>query len=211
LEHKGALTKVLEVCTWAEQADGSTVPLLAVEAAIQRIYAEWSREGDRLLGVAERSWEAGGAVVPRAVRREDESGMTFLGLVALSDPLKPGLKETVADLDRMGVRLKIITGDNALVTERIAREAGLQRPEVVTGAQLDKLSDLALPVRAENADVFAEIEPRQKERLIRALRRGGHVVGYIGDGINDTPAMHAADVSLSVQGANDNCGRSCGS
>jgi Mg2+-importing ATPase len=86
-------------------------------------------------------------------------------LVALSDPLKPQLKETVADLDRMGVRLKIITGDNALVTERIAREAGLRRPQVVTGAQLDKLSDLALPVRAEDADVFAEIEPRQKERL----------------------------------------------
>lgn len=141
--------------------------------------------------------------MPRAVSRTDETGMAFLGLMALSDPLQPGVMATVAELGRLGVRLKMITGDNALVAARVGREAGLQNPEVLTGAQMQLLTDTALPVRAEQVDVFAEIEPSQKERLIHALRRAGHVVGYLGDGINDAPALHAADVGLSVQGAVD--------
>jgi Mg2+-importing ATPase len=129
--------------------------------------------------------------------------MAFLGLLALSDPLQSGVRDTVAELDRLGVRLKMITGDNALVAARVGREAGLRDPRVLTGTELQQLSDNALPVRAEQVDVFAEIEPSQKERLIHALRRAGHVVGYLGDGINDAPALHAADVGLSVQGAVD--------
>ncbi|MCT0213529.1 MULTISPECIES: magnesium-translocating P-type ATPase [unclassified Synechococcus] len=200
---KGALQKVLEVCDRAECSDGRLVPLETVAAEIQRIHADWSGEGDRLLGVAIRRWEPLGSAVPLAVGRDAETAMIFLGMVALSDPLKPGIRQTVADLDRIGVRLKMITGDNALVAVRIARDVGLRNPEVLTGKQLVALSDAALPVRAQQVDVFAEIEPSQKERLIRALRQAGHVVGYIGDGINDAPALHAADVSLSVQGAVD--------
>jgi Mg2+-importing ATPase len=109
----------------------------------------------------------------------------------------------VAELQKLGVRLKIITGDNALVARRIGQEVGLLNPAVISGAELLEISDEALPIRAEAVDVFAEVEPNQKERLIRALRRGGHVVGYMGDGINDAPALQAADVSLSVQGAVD--------
>lgn len=129
--------------------------------------------------------------------------MTFEGLLVLADPLKAGIAATVAELAGLGVRLKIITGDSAPVAERIAREAGLADPRVLTGGELLALSDAALPLRAEACDVFAEVEPNQKERLIGALRRAGHVVGYLGDGINDAPALHAADVGLSVQGAVD--------
>lgn len=154
---KGALNKVLEVCRLAERPDGSTVPLGEVEAEIRRIYADWSAEGYRLLGVAVRRWEPQGAAVPLAVGRDAEAEMTFLGMLALSDPLKPGIQRTVTALDGMGVRLKLITGDNALVAARIGREAGLRNPEVVTGAQLRRLSDEALPVRASEVDVFAEI------------------------------------------------------
>ncbi len=200
---KGAFLKVLEVCDRAEAADGSTLPLAAVEPELRRLYADWSAEGYRVLAVAVRRWPAGGPLVPRRVRPQDEAGMVFLGLLGLSDPLRPGVRDTVADLERLGVRLKIITGDNALVAARVGREAGLRNPEVLTGAQLQQLSDIALPVRAEAVDVFAEIEPNQKERLIHALRNAGHVVGYLGDGINDAPALHAADVGLSVQGAVD--------
>jgi len=200
---KGALQKVLEVCDRAECSDGSLVPLETVEAEIQRIYADWSGEGDRLLGVAIRPWWPRGSAVPLAVGRDAEAAMIFLGMVALSDPLKPAIRQTVAELDGIGVRLKIITGDNALVAARIGRDVGLRNPEVLTGRQLVGLSDAALPVRAQQVDVFAEIEPSQKERLIRALRQAGHVVGYMGDGINDAPALHAADVSVSVQGAVD--------
>lgn len=179
------------------------MPLAAVEADLRERYAAWSAEGYRVLAVAMRRWDPEGGLVPRAVNRTDETGMTVLGLLALTDPLRPGVKATVAQLARLGVRLKMITGDNALVAARVGREAGLRNPEVLTGAQMQQLTDSALPVRAEQVDVFAEIEPSQKERLIHALRGSGHVVGYLGDGINDAPALHAADVGLSVQGAVD--------
>ncbi len=200
---KGAFLKVLEVCDRAEGAAGDVLPLAAVEAQLRERYAAWSAEGYRVLAVAVRRWRADGPLVPRAVSRQDETGMSLLGLLAFSDPLQPGVHDTVAELERLGVRLKMITGDNALVAARVGREAGLRHPEVLTGAQLQLLSDTALPVRAQQVDVFAEIEPSQKERLIHALRRAGHVVGYLGDGINDAPALHAADVGLSVQGAVD--------
>jgi len=200
---KGAFAKVLEVCDWAEAPDGSLLPLAVARPALQALFAEWSDAGERVLAVAMRRWPPEGERVPRAVGRADEAGLTLVGLVGLSDPIKPGVAATVADLARLGVRLKIITGDNARVAERVAREAGLARPEPLTGASLDHLSDDALPVLARERDVFAEIEPRQKERLIRALQRAGHGVGYLGDGINDAPALHAADVGLSVQGAVD--------
>ncbi|MCT0217710.1 magnesium-translocating P-type ATPase [Synechococcus sp. CS-1329] len=200
---KGAFLKVLEVCDRAETADGAVVPLAAVLPELQRLYAAWSAEGVRVLAVAVRRWEAEATLVPRAISRADETGLAMLGLLALSDPLRPGVQATVAELERLGVRLKMITGDNALVAARVGREAGLRNPEVLSGSQLQLLSDAALPVRVEQVDVFAEIEPSQKERLILALRRSGHVVGYLGDGINDAPALHAADVGLSVQGAVD--------
>ena len=194
---KGALARVLAVCTRARRADGSCVPLADLEAGISTSSKALSAQGYRLLGVARRLHP------PRTIQPQSEQGMTFLGLLVLRDPLKPGIPATVAELQKLGVRLKIITGDNALVARRIGQEVGLLNPAVISGAELLQISDEALPIRAEAVDVFAEVEPNQKERLIRALRRGGHVVGYMGDGINDAPALQAADVSLSVQGAVD--------
>ena len=194
---KGALARVLAVCTLARRADGSCVPLADLEAGISTSSKALSAQGYRLLGVARRLHP------PRTIQPQSEQGMTFLGLLVLRDPLKPGIPATVAELQQLGVRLKIITGDNTLVAMRIGQELGLLNPAVISGAELLQISDEALPIRAEAVDVFAEVEPNQKERLIRALRRGGHVVGYMGDGINDAPALQAADVSLSVQGAVD--------
>ena len=194
---KGALGRVLEVCTLARRADGSLRPLADLEASIRELAQERARRGERVLGVASRRHP------PGEIGVDSERAMTFEGLLVLADPLKAGIAATVAELAGLGVRLKIITGDSAPVAERIAREAGLADPRVLTGADLLALSDAALPLRAEACDVFAEVEPNQKERLIGALRRAGHVVGYLGDGINDAPALHAADVGLSVQGAVD--------
>jgi Mg2+-importing ATPase len=200
---KGALAKVLEVCSRAELADGRTVPIEDLRESIEAKYHALSAQGYRLLGVAMR-WGGNEAdTLAGVIDRQFERDMTFLGLLALSDPLKPAIAATVQELADLGVRLKMITGDNALVAARVAAEAGLANPRVITGAELLELSDGALPVCAQECDVFAEVEPNQKERLIRALRRGGNVVGYMGDGINDAPALHAADVSLSVQGAVD--------
>jgi Mg2+-importing ATPase len=129
--------------------------------------------------------------------------MTFQGVLSFADPPKAGIHDTLVGLARFGVRIKIITGDNPLVAARVGEQVGLLQPRVLTGAQLRLLSDAALPARASDTDIFAEIEPSQKERIVRALRKAGHVVGYMGDGINDAPALHAADVSISVQGAMD--------
>jgi len=194
---KGALPQILAVCTLAETGDGSVRPLADLEETIAAQARQLSAQGHRLLGVARRSHP------PGLIQPQSEQAMTFLGLLALSDPLKPGIATTLADLRQLGVRLKIITGDNALAAQHLGEQAGLGASTVLTGADLLALSDEALPQRAQHCDIFAEVEPNQKQRLILALRRAGHVVGYMGDGINDAPALHAADVGLSVQGAVD--------
>ena len=206
---KGALAKVLGVCIDGE-LQGQRVPIADLHPLIEQHYRQLSDQGYRLLGVAIRRPDGNsGSNGPSnglsggVINRDSEQAMTFLGLIALNDPLKASIHRTVAELAQMGVRLKIITGDNARVAARVAQEAGLANTEVITGQDLLKLSDTALRVRAAACDVFAEIEPNQKERLIGALRQSGHVVGFLGDGINDAPALHAADVGLSVQGAVD--------
>ncbi|WP_376790813.1 magnesium-translocating P-type ATPase [Thermoflexus sp.] len=195
---KGALMNVLDVCTLAEQGDGTVVPIAKVRPEIERRFVALSAEGYRTLGVALR--EIGAA---ETTDRDSEHDMTFLGFLVLEDPPKQGIEATLAALARLGVRLKVITGDNALVAAHVGAQVGLPNPRVLTGSEVRALSDNALPVAAAETDIFAEVEPNQKERIIRALRKAGHVVGYMGDGINDAPALHAADVSISVQEAVD--------
>ena len=195
---KGALGSVLDACSRAE-GDATVVPIDQVRQSIQDLQAKFERSGCRTLGVAVREM----AAATTAIQRQDESGMTFLGILVLRDPPKAGVERAVASLARLGVSLKMITGDSAVIAEQVARQVGVTAPIVLTGEALQNISDDALPVQAARANVFAEIEPGQKERIIRALQRRGHVVGYMGDGINDAPALHTADVSISVQQAAD--------
>jgi P-type Mg2+ transporter len=131
-----------------------------------------------------------------------KSGMIFLRFIVFSDPPKTGVEKTIRELAALGVRLKIITGDNTLIAAHVAGRSG-SRTRGFSPPQLRKMRTQALLRRAGEVDVFAEVEPDQKEQIILALKKAGHVVGYIGDGINDASALHAADVSLSVQGAVD--------
>ncbi len=185
---KGALAQVLEVCALD---DGARAAALARAAA-------WSQSGMRVLGVATRA-------VPAAVtyRRADERDMTFAGFVTFLDQPKEGAALAVAALGRLGVAVKMITGDNRFVAQHVASLVGLAGGRVLTGEDLDRLTDPALWREAEQVQLFAEVDPNQKERIIRALRKSGHVVGFMGDGVNDAPAMHAADTSLSVDDAVD--------
>ncbi|MEN6419165.1 MAG: HAD-IC family P-type ATPase, partial [Clostridiaceae bacterium] len=134
----------------------------------------------------------------------DESGMTFCGFLLFFDPPKADAAQTISDLTRLGVSLRIITGDNALVARHTAAAVGLKTDDcIMTGAELSKFDDAALPGAIEGITLFAEMDPSQKERIIFALKHNNHVVGYMGDGINDAPALHAADVSISVNTAVD--------
>jgi P-type Mg2+ transporter len=129
--------------------------------------------------------------------------MTFLGFLVLFDPPKPHIIETIASLKTLGVALKIITGDNHLVAANVSQQMGLSNTKIITGPELRRLSDAALLKHVVDVDVFAEIEPNQKERIILALKKAGNVVGYMGDGVNDASALHAADVGISVESAVD--------
>ena len=195
---KGALAEVLDACTTAEDASGRQQPLVDVRARIDARFAEYSGNGQRTLGLARKKVGA-----TTTIGKADESGMCFIGFVLFSDPLKPGLGATIARLRSLGVSLKVITGDNALVATAVARRIGFDDAEVLSGRAMKDMSDEALLHRAGEVDVFAEVEPNEKERIIRALRKAGNVVGYMGDGINDASALHAADVGLSVEDAVD--------
>lgn len=194
---KGALANVLECCTKVELSSGEQVDLASRRATIDRRFAEMSNEGLRVLGLAVR--EVDGPHIAKA----DEQDMTFLGFLVFSDPPKADAKETIAQLRDLGVHLKVITGDNRAVAATISQRVGITSPTIVTGTDLRTLSDEAIVQRAREADVFAEVEPNQKEQIIRALKHSGDVVGYLGDGINDASALHAADVGISVSSAVD--------
>jgi Mg2+-importing ATPase len=195
---KGALPNVLAVCSSAETAGGAIVDIVTVRERLQHHFEEFSSKGFRTLGVAYRNM---GPV--SHISKDHEAGMTFLGFLVLFDPPKPNIIETIASLKKLGVSLKIITGDNHLVAANLSQQMGLANTRIITGPDLRQMSDGALLKYVGEADVFAEIEPNQKERIILALRKAGNVVGYMGDGINDTSALHAADVGISVDSAVD--------
>ena len=194
---KGALSNVLDVCTLAQTPAG-TVELEKARARIDEKFREFSAKGLRTLGVAYRE-----DVAADTIRKEDEARMTFVGFVLLFDPLRPDIVETLGRLKNLGISLKFITGDNALVAANVSRQAGLVDAQIVNGSELRHIGDMALVQRAANTQVFAEVEPNQKERIILALKKAGNVVGYMGDGINDASALHAADVGISVANAVD--------
>jgi Mg2+-importing ATPase len=195
---KGALQHVLAACSTAEASNGTLVDLQTVSAQIQHQYEEYSQKGFRLLGVASRN--VGTAV---HITKDDEAGMTFVGFLVFADPIKSGIVDTVNQLQGLGVSRKIITGDNHLVAATLSQQVGFTSPQILTGSELRHMSDEALYSRVNAVDIFAEVEPNQKERIILALKKAGNVVGYMRDGINDASALHAADVSISVNSAVD--------
>jgi len=194
---KGALQNVLDVCSKV-QTGADVVDIALVREQIQTDLEGFSRKGLRTLGVACK--DTGSAA---RVNISDEAGMTFLGFLVLFDPPKPHIVETIASLKRLGVSLKIITGDNHLVAASVSEQLGLFNTKILAGPDLRQLSDDALLNRVADVEVFAEIEPNQKERIIIALKKAGNVVGYMGDGINDASALRAADVGISMESAVD--------
>ncbi|MGD1046386.1 MAG: magnesium-translocating P-type ATPase [Bacteroidota bacterium] len=195
---KGALQNVLAVCISVETGDGTIVDINTVRDRIEQHFEEFSRKGFRTMGIAYKNMGS-----ESCISKDHETGMTFSGFLVLFDPPKPNIIETIISLKQLGVALKIITGDNHLVASNVSQQMGLSDTKILTGQDIHELSDAALLHRVADADVFAEIEPNQKERIILALRKAGNVVGYMGDGINDASALHASDVGISVDGAAD--------
>jgi len=194
---KGAVANILEVCAEAELS-GTCRDIGSLRESIKQQTATLGDNGFRTLGLAYKN-------LPGASRvdKSQENGMTFLALLVFSDPCKEGVVEAVEELRKLGIKLKIISGDNAQVATSVTRTVLGYEPKVLTGRDLEQMNNEALSRRVNTTDVFAEIEPRQKERLIVALKKSGNTVGYLGDGINDALALHCADVGISVNSAVD--------
>ena len=202
---KGALKTILDVCSTVETGEGKIIDIADEGDKIQQRAEELGNEGFRVLGVAYRNCVACVSSDDNrdSFSKDDETNMTFLGYLALFDPPKAGIADTLKDLGLLGITTKMITGDSRAVAISIIQQVGLPKPKVLTGSELQKLSDEALMHRVGETNVFAEVEPNQKERIIIALKKAGNVVGYLGDGINDASALHAADVGISVESAVD--------
>lgn len=194
---KGAPESILKICS-KYRLDGEEKSLS--EKTIKQylyFFQTLSREGYRVI-----------AIGYRPAKREsygvrDEKDLILAGFLAFLDPPLEDARETIAELRQAGVKIKILTGDNELVTQHICNEVGLLTKKMLTGEQIEEMSDLALAKTAEEIEIFARVSPHQKQRIIQVLRAKGHVVGYLGDGINDAPSLHSADVGISVSGAVD--------
>jgi P-type Mg2+ transporter len=195
---KGALQAVLRLCSHVELANGSIVPIEEKKNDLLRVYENNSSQGYRMLGLAYKKVTDG-----QDFSKEKETAMIFIGFISLFDPPKKEVFATITELKKLGVSLKVITGDNSLVAANLLKQIGFENPVMLTGDAMRNMSSDALNHQAALADVFAEVEPNQKERIILALKKAGHVVGFMGDGINDAPALHVADVGISVDTAVD--------
>ncbi|WP_211217883.1 magnesium-translocating P-type ATPase [Microbacterium luticocti] len=194
---KGAVGPVLDVCTHARAADGAQTPIGDARPGVEQVVDALGAQGMRVLAVATRPLMAG------TCTPADESGLTLIGLLTFADPVKPEAAATIPDFAAAGVAVRMITGDARPVAAHIAGELGLDPSAILTGGQIDALDDDAFARAAASAHIFCETSPHHKERIIRALSRAGETVGYLGDGINDAPALKAADVGISVTGAAD--------
>jgi Mg2+-importing ATPase len=196
---KGAVEEVLAVCTHVRHGDAIEPLTPELLARIRAVTAELNEEGLRVVAVAVKE-------VPPSKETygvADESDLTLIGYVAFLDPPKESAAPALKALAEHGVAVKVLTGDNERVTAKICREVGLEQQGVLLGSDIERMSDKVLAEAVESHNVFAKLTPSHKERIVRLLKANGHVVGFMGDGINDAPALRTADIGISVDTAVD--------
>jgi P-type Mg2+ transporter len=190
---KGAPESILQCSTAYEIAETQAPLDAAARARCQAVYEQLSAEGYRVLGVASRPVPA-----QRSYTIADEQALVLAGFLAFVDPPMADVRDAVQALQRDGVTVKVLTGDNELVTQHVCRQVGLDGRNILLGDEIAQMSEAALAAVAERTTVFARVSPAQKNRIILALKSRNHVVGFLGDGINDAPSLHTADVGISV-------------
>ena len=196
---KGAVEEVLAVCTRVRHGTVDEVLSEELLARIRQVTATFNAEGLRVVAVAARPMLESRDAYSLA----DEQQLTLIGYVAFLDPPKESTAPALKALAEHGVAVKVLTGDNELVTAKICREVGLEQQGLLLGNDVERMSDAQLAVAVEHTNVFAKLTPSHKERIVRLLKGNGHVVGFMGDGINDAPALRTADIGISVDSAVD--------
>ncbi len=196
---KGAVEEILTVCTQVRHGDAVEPLTPELLARIRNLTADLNEEGLRVVAVASRE----GPPTREIYSLADERELTLIGYVAFLDPPKDSTAPALKALTEHGIAVKVLTGDNELVTAKICREVGLAQQGTLLGNDIERMDDAALAAAVESHNVFAKLTPSHKERIVRSLKSQGHVVGFMGDGINDAPALHAADIGISVDTAVD--------
>ncbi len=195
---KGALEEIVKVCDMA-RVNGEEVPINnEIIAKVNKKAEELAKDGMQVIALAVKPEYEG----IDKFNTEDEVNFTLIGLIAFLDPPKPSAQVTLNKLRDYGVRVKILTGDNAFATQNICNAVGI-KSKIVTGKDIEKLNDYELGKLVEEVDIYARMNPMQKERVVSILRKNGHSVGYMGDGVNDAPALTSSDVGISVDGGTD--------
>jgi len=221
---KGAFYNILEVCSYAEVPDGTVVDISIIKQKIQLRFEELSNKGLRILAICYREISCSdrdnisSTSLPSLISKDDEINMTFLGFLVFSDPIKHGLVKSISNLKNLGIAIKVLSGDNRHVAAYVGQQVGLDNSKILMGSEINFMTSEALKTKVVDTDIFAEIEPNQKEQIILALKKGRKkirndndtiiadkppIIGYLGDGINDASAIHAADIGISVDTAAD--------
>ena len=196
---KGALEEILKVCTKVKYNGHVNELTPEMVEIVEQKAKEYAVQGMQVIAIASKREYRGVNVF----NVSDESNMTFIGFVAFLDPAKKDVKSTLKKLKNIGITTKILTGDNPYAANNICNLVGLENTETLLGTDIDKMSDEELAKKVEDVNVFARMNPLQKERVVKQLKNNGHVVGYMGDGVNDSPSLHIADVGISVNTATD--------
>ena len=197
---KGAPEDIIKRCKYYDIGGKSSHIDEKVQAKYKATYDHLSSQGFRVLSIAFKKFTND---KKGAYGKEDETELVFRGFVAFLDPPKPSARKAIEGLRKLGISMKILTGDNELVTRKICSEVGLEIHGVISGSELDVMTDTELDARVEDTTIGVRLSPTQKERIVRALQRRKHVIGYMGDGINDAPTLKASDVGISVNNAAD--------
>ncbi|MBS1639852.1 MAG: magnesium-translocating P-type ATPase [Bacteroidetes bacterium] len=193
---KGAFNEIISICNTAQLNNGNSLPITPLLPTINKLYESFGEKGFRVIAICYKTIQHTDIII------NDEAEMIFAGFILLQDPIKEDIVNTIEKLHKLKVQLKIITGDNRNVAKCIGLSLGIKKPIILTGKDLLKISAEALPQKVKRVHIFAEVEPQQKERIIRALRKT-YTVAYMGDGINDVSAINAADIGISVDNAVD--------
>ena len=196
---KGALEEILKVCTKVKYNGHVNELTPEMVEIVEQKAKEYAVQGMQVIAIASKREYRGVNVF----NVSDEANMTFIGFVAFLDPAKKDAKVTLKKLKSIGITTKILTGDNPYAANNICNLVGLENKETLLGTDIDKMSDEELAKKVEEVNVFARMNPLQKERVVKQLKNNGHVVGYMGDGVNDSPSLHIADVGISVNTATD--------
>ncbi len=200
---KGAPEEVMEKSVRILDGPFSGAVTPAKKKVMMKTYENLSKDGYRVLAISIRKLPDGVKGGTKIYEPADERDLTFLGFIAFLDPAKTDVKKVIDEIELSGIEIKIITGDNELVTKKICDELEVNIKGIMLGHEIDGMTDDALEVAVEKVTIFARFSPDEKNRIIRALKQNGHVVGYMGDGINDAPSLKTADIGISVENAVD--------